>query len=62
MMASGMPTIIQSRKPTWMPCLASAPTVIAFGGEPIIVPMPPMDPAAGMPSYSAREKLPLLLV
>ena len=62
MMASGMPTIIQSMKPMLMPRCASAPTVMALGGEPMTVPMPPMEAAAGMPSKSARAKLLLLLV
>ena len=44
-----------------MSLAASAPMVMAFGGEPTGVPMPPMEAAAGMPSRRARAKLPLAL-
>ena len=52
-MATGKPIIIHSRKPNCTPWLLIASTAIAFGGDPIMVPIPPKEAAAGIPMSSA---------
>ena len=49
---------IQSTKDTRMPCSASAPIAIAFGGVPTGVPMPPTLAASGIDSATPARALP----
>ena len=52
----GTPYFIQSMKSMGMPAFSSAPAAMAFGGVPIMVPMPPVAAAIGMPSSKAFAK------
>ena len=40
-----------------MPIPSKAPTAMAFGAEPIIVPIPPIAAAVGMPKTKTLEML-----
>ena len=52
----GTPYFIQSMKSTGFPAFSSAPAAMAFGGVPIMVPIPPVAAAMGIPSNKAFEK------
>ncbi len=51
--AMGTPYFIQSMKSMLIPAFSNAPTAMAFGGVPMMVPMPPVAAAIGMPNSKA---------